>query len=509
MSVIFYQTPMDKSQNTNRIGDNLTTGFPEPKKSKYSLLFFVFIVGALMLFPVRTVAQEVQVVTFTHTMRWLNESNFPNYFLLPDLRDSVKADIKRNMIQQFSVTNVRFPEKVGYQIITGFGKPKNSSSVTKYSSGYDLEIYSFLTRATSGYAVFWSVKIILHKEGKIIHEKEVKHEIENSGSSGYVTGARWFSPKEFRTIVGVLIREAMGMEGEYTDKIKVGGIEEKEKEMQMWFPGSTRYLLKKNGVWLTAGNFAAQLVNDTNAVEQFYYKNKPDLRLGKVSLKPILAELFTEITGLGTSYTIQEKERKIGILEFSGGKNLRIEMNWIEAITTSNVSGEVESHLSVPLVGQLFKDTTYAGNFIYEKITQTLLTSETKEKFSLISGPYQENSFGTVVIHRIRGELNDQPFVAEYNELFGFMEIKSDNQTLATLIFQNCNPENLQSFDKIKLSKNKGIMTGSGSSIASPSLDSEKKLEWYPFYLKGNSSHKELVTAIEIMVCLIFGIGNM
>jgi hypothetical protein len=413
------------------------------------------------------------------------------------------------MIQQFNATNVGFPEKVGYQIITGFGKPRNNPSVTKYSSGYDLEIYSFLTRATSGYAVFWSVKIILRKEGRIIHEKEVKHEIENSGSSGYVTSMRWLTPKEFRTIFGVLIREAMGMGGEYTDKIKVGGIEEKEREMQMWFPGSTRYLLKKNGVWLTAGNFSAQLVNDSNNVEQFNYKNKPDLRLGKVSLKPILAQLFTDITGLGTSYTVQEKEQKVGILEFSGGKNLRIEMNWIEAITTSNVTGEVESQLSVPLVGQLFRDTTYAGNFIYEKVTQTLVTSETKEKYSLVSGPYQENSFGTVVIHRIRGVLNDQPFVAEYNELFGLMEIKSNNQTLASLIFQNCNPENLQSSDKNKLSKNKRIITGSVSSIASPSLDHEKKLEWYPFYLKGNSSHNELVTAIEIMVCLFFGIGNI
>lgn len=371
---------MDKSQSTNRIGNNLITGFPNRDEAKYSLLIFVFIVGTLLVQPIRTAAQEVQVVTFTHTLRWLNESNFPNYFLLSDLRDSVKADIKRNMIQQFNATNVGFPEKVGYQIITGFGKPRNNPSVTKYSSGYDLEIYSFLTRATSGYAVFWSVKIILRKEGKIIHEKEVKHEIENSASSGYVTSMRWMSTKEFRTIFGVLIREAMGMVGEYTHKIKVGGIEEKEKE--------------------------------------------------------------------------------IGILEFSGGKNLRIEMNWIEAITNSNVTGEVESQVSVPLVGQLFRDTTYAGNFIYEKVTQTLVTSGPKEKYSLVSGPYQENSFGTVVIHRIRGVLNDQPFVAEYNELFGLMEIKSDNQTLSTLIFQYCNPENLQSSDKNRLSKNKRIITG-------------------------------------------------
>ena len=75
----------------------------------------------------------------------------------------------------------------------------------------------------------------------------------------------------------------------------------------MWFPQSSRYLLKKNGSWLTSGNFAAQLMNDKDTLIQFRYKNRLDFRFGKISLKPILADLFTEATGLGTSYTIREK----------------------------------------------------------------------------------------------------------------------------------------------------------------------------------------------------------
>jgi hypothetical protein len=489
--------------------NSLISKSPGMQKFNFQSIIIIVIYLIVTFHPVLTIAQDARVITFTHTIRWLNESNFPNYFLLPEVRDTITANIQRILIQQYKVANVSFPKKVEYHIITGFGKPKNSSSVSKYSAGYDVEIFSFLTRATTGYAVFWSVDIIIRKDGNVILEKEVKHEIENASSSAYMTAVRWMSPRVFQQILDRLIREALGIGGDYTAKIIVGGIEEKETEMRSWFTGSTRYLLKKNGVWLNAGNFAAQMTTEKDTVIQFEYKNKLDLRLGKISLKPILADLFTEMTGIGTTYTIIEKERKRGVLEFSGGKKLLIEMDWIEEVTVSTVSGETESRISVPLIGQLYNDTILAGNFIYEKISKTLVSSETKEKFSLASGTYQENSFGTAVIHRIKGNLNNKPFIAEYNQLFGLVEIKSDNQTLAAMIVQNCNPENLQSFDKNKLSKNKRTISESGSNFGTPSLENRKKLEWYPFYVKGNATTDELQTSLGIMVCLFFGIGNM
>jgi len=408
------------------------------------------------------------------------------------------------------VDKVLFPDKIEYQIITGFGKPKKSPSGALSSAGYDVEINSFITRATSGYAVYWSVNVVIRKDGITIIEKEVKHEIEYSNASAYMTSMRWLSPPEFQAIFMGLFREAIGLENKYAEKIIVGRIEEKEKEIQSWFLESSRFMMKKRGSLLQAGNFAAQLENEKDTIIRFSYKNKPELRLGTISYKPILADLFTGIIGLGTEYTIKEKERKRGTIQFSDGKNLTIELNWIEEVTTSNTTGEVKSRITVPLVGQIFNDTTGIGNFIYEKISTILSSEVTKEKFSWVSGPYTENSFGTAMIHRIRGKLHDKPFVAEYNELFGFVEVKTENQTFACLIFQNCNPENKQSFDNSKLSKNKRIMSGTTvNNLGTPSLENEAKLEWYPIFIKKNSTSAELETGLGILVCLFFGIGNM
>ena len=468
------------------------------------LLYVVFLFQPWVI-----MAQEARIITFNHTLRWLTETSFPNYFLLRDVRDTINADIQKYLVQQFNVTNVTFPDKVDYHIINGFGKPKYSSSESNNSAGYDAEIYSFLTRATTGKAVFWSVNVIIRKDGNIVHQKEVRHEIENSNISAYMKEVRWVSPHEFQKIFGELFREAIGIGGDYSAKIIVGDIMEKEKEMRQWFPGSTRYLLKKNGAWLNAGNFAAQMMNDNDTVLQFGYRNRLEFKFGKISLKPILADLFTELTGLGSTYSITEKERKRGVLEFSGGKNLQIEMNWIEEVTAFNITGETKRQITVPLVGQIYTDTTLVGNFIYEKITQTLVSDQTREKFSWASGPYNENSFGTVVIHRVKGNLGNKPFTAEYNELFGLVEIKRDNQTLATMIVQNCNPENPNSFDKMRISKNKSVISESGSNIGKPSIGKGSKPEWYPFFVKANATADDMVTGVGIMVCLFFGIGNM
>ena len=91
------------------------------------ILFYSFI----LFQPVLAIAQDAQVNTFKHTIRWLNESNFPNYFQIPGIRDSVNSNIKQDLKRQFMVQNVTFPDKVEYRIITGFGNPKNIPSFNK------------------------------------------------------------------------------------------------------------------------------------------------------------------------------------------------------------------------------------------------------------------------------------------------------------------------------------------------------------------------------------------
>ena len=471
------------------------------RKSLVCLLFFFH--------PIICSSQDAHVLTFNHSLRWLNESNFPNYFLIPEIRDSTNNLICKALAQKLNIEMVTFPEKVEYNIITGFGKQKKVASIPSGLPGYDIDLFSFLTRATAGSAVFWSLNMVIRKDGAVILDKEVKHEIENSNSSAYMTSLRWLTPHEFQNIFIRFINETLGLRDENSEKIVVGDIEAKENEIRSWFPNSTGYQLKMNGSWLSSGNFSVQLQKGQDTLIAGVYKNILGINLGKISFKPVLSRLITDVTGIGTTYTITEKERRRGALEFSKGEKLTLELEWFEDITYSTNSEEVERRISVPMAGQLFTDTIFVGDFVYEKINQVLKTNKTEEKFSWISGPYTKNSFGTATIHLIRGTLYNIPFTAEYNELFGFMEIKMDNQTQAVMIFQNCNPDNLRAFNETKISKNKLFISGSSTNIGTPSLGNKSKIEWYPFLVKENATSEEMVSEIEILVCLFFGIGNM
>jgi len=474
-----------------------------------NLLILITAIVFLLVFPSSLFAQDTRVVTFNHTLRWETESKFPNYFLIRQVRDSIFNDIKQDLKLKLNVPDVSFPDKVEYRIITGFGKPKNELSKMTASAVYAVDIFSFITKKTAGFAVEWSVNVVVRKDGNVILSKEVTHEIENGNTAAYMTDLRWMSPGQFQKILRGLIREAIGMESVYSGKIVVGTLEEQEREVRSWFPNSTRCLLKTNGAMQKTDNFAACVVNNNDTVLRFVYKNKLDLDIPSLSLKPIFADLFSGITGMGTTYTIKEKEKKRGTIEFSNGLKLLIQLDWIEEITASTMTDGVAIHTTVPLVGQIFMDKVPIGNFIYEKISQVLSQGEAKEKFNWVSGSYIENSLGTAVINRITGVLDNRKFSAEYNELFGQSDIKSEGETLASMIFQNCNPENLQSFDKQKISKNKMFVTSASSNVGTPTMNKGTKQEWYPLFIKENSKPEEIATSLEILICLFFGMGNM
>ncbi len=465
---------------------------------------------SLMLITGLLVAQEAHVITFKHTVRWLNESNFPNYFIERNTHDSIYADVRKNLKKVLNVNEIDLPDKVDYKIISGFGKPKDETNAGVVSTGDVVDIFSVLTRATSGMAVFWSVHVIIRNNGKISLDKEAKCEIENANVAGYMsTNVRWLSPFEFRKTFTGLLCEALGTGQPLGGKVSVGSVEEKEKEVRSWFPNSTMYILKTNGAMQSGGSFSAMLVNENDTILRMVYKNKLDMVFGPLSAKPLFAGLFTALTGIGTEYTLKQKDHKSGVLEFSNKQQIKILLEWIEEVTYSTTSDETTSRITVPLIGQLIKDNQPQGEFVYQRISEIISTPETKEKFSLIAGNIVENSYGTAIQHRVKGTLNDVDFAVEYDELFSFSDIKVNNETQASMIFQNCNPQNSQSFNEGKLSKNKKWMTSAYSNIGKPNLKNEEKLEWYPIFIKNNANTDEMEEVCELLVCLFFAIGNM
>ena len=210
-----------------------------------------------------TYGQDASVVTFKHTIRWLEESNFPNYFLNPEVRDSINTQIKADLIHQFRFSNINFPDNIDYRNIKGFGKPKEDLAGPSSPNGYNVHIFSFLTRETTGYGLIWSIKTLIRKEGKIILEKEVKHNI--IYSNDIPASQQQFSSRDFQRIFIGLIRETISMESEYTGAMTIAigpNREEQEKEIRLWFPKSIRYVLKTNGAWPSLDNSSSLLVSD-------------------------------------------------------------------------------------------------------------------------------------------------------------------------------------------------------------------------------------------------------
>jgi hypothetical protein len=473
---------------------------------KISIITFSLILITRLL-----VAQEAHVISFKHTVRWLNESNFPNYFIEKNTRDSIYADVRKNLQKVLNATEVELPGKVEYKIISGFGKPKDETEAGVAHAVDVVDIFSVLTRATTGVAVFWSVHVIIRNNGEKTLDKEAKCEIENANAAGYMLSknVRWLSPVEFRKIFSGLLGEALGTGQPLGGKVVIGSVEEKEKEVRSWFPNSTRYLLKTIGAMQSGGNFSAMLVNENDTILRMNYENKLDMDFEPISAKPLFAQIFTDLTGIGTAYTIKQKEHKSGLLEFSNKQQIKIFLEWIEEVTYSTTSDETTSRITVPLVAQLVKDNQPQGEFVYQRITEVISTPETKEKFSLLAGNTVENSYGTAIQHRVNGNLNDLKTTVEYDELFSFSEIKVNNETLASMIFQNCNSRNPLSFNEGKISKNKKWMTSTIPNVGKPKLNNEEKLEWYPVFIKNDASTDEIAEVCELLVCLFFAMGNM
>ncbi len=468
---------------------------------KTATLFFI------LLLPALSFAQDARVLTFNHTLRLETESQFPNYFLVSQVRDSIYSDIRQALKVKLNVADVAFPEQVGYRIITLFGKPKNELSKASTSPDYDIDIFSCISKETYGFAVNWSVNIVIQKDGAVILSKVAAHEIENANIAGYLEEQRWMSPQQFKEILCGIAREAMETDTVYQGKIIIGSLEEREKEVRSWFPNSTRYLLKNNGA-IQAGNFAACLVNANDTITQYEYKDKLKSKR-PISLKPALSGLFTDLTGVGMDYSVVENQQLRRTIAFLNGPEIMIQMKWNQKVTASTVSDDVEVQPTESLTGQLFKDTLSIGNFTYERVSQVLSPGGTKEKITSLEEKDYKGSLGTAVIHRVKGTIHNKNFSAEYNQLFGISELKTDNETCAYLIFHNCNPANPNSFNRRKISANKRSITDGSYTRGDLSLASESRQEWYPIFIKENSTPEEIVTDLEILTCLFFGMGKM
>jgi hypothetical protein len=409
-------------------------------------------------------------------------------------------------MKKLQVADVTFPEKVDYKIINGFANQKVEMPATTSSVGPEIGIFSFITRATSGFAMFWKMNIIVRENGKTVISKEVSHELEYYDASGYLSSRCWLSPEDFRAIFDRLVKEALGTLPASSEKITLGSPEEKEELIRTLFPDSERALLKIKGAWRDAGNFTALLEAGSDTLVTLDYRAGWESETAVPSVSSIFASLFTDITGLDMYYQQKVIREKKGTMRFPDGKKTKIRLRWIEMQERTIIGDGFNTTITEPLVTELYDGEARSGDFLYFRETKVHATDQTKETFNIFTGYQTENTLGSEKTQRIEGFLGDTTVFAELNEYYGIIEVSADSVLLAMMVVQNCNPDS-RSFGGSKMTKNKGAMVG-GTSIGKQSLDDTEKVEWYPIYLPVNASKEDGEKCLKILSCLFFGMGS-
>ncbi len=465
----------------------------------------IIIVAALLFYTGS--GQNATVVLVKHELRWTDETRFPNYFLYPEVRGSIFSDTRAELMKHLNVNEVVFPEDIEYRIIDGFGKQKVEMPAAKTSPDPQIAIFSFITRATSGYAMYWHLNILIKVNGKNVVTRSASHELEYYDASGYFSPRCWLSAEEFRSVFSQLVREALGTLPASEEKILLGSPEEKEELVRSLFPDSQRALLKIRGAWRNAGNFSALIESGTDTLVRMNYRQGWESEYIMPTGSALFAGLFTAMTGLDITYEQKVVNESRGSILFLDKRKIRVRLKWLEIHERTVQEGVNSVRVTAPLVAELAEGDRLAGKFVCTYRSLVHASDRTKEKFSLLTGFRSTNTLGTEQVYRVDGYLSETPVFAEFNEYYGITAVSADTALLAMMVLQNCNPDS-RTYASSRLSENKKVAVGAGSSIGKPSLDNAEKTEWYPVYLSKDISVEEGEMCLKILSCLFFAIGR-
>lgn len=165
-----------------------------------------------------TAAQTLHLTSVQHELRWLFEGAFPPLVNNQTVRDSVLQTAARTLAAKYGAANYTIPDKIDYRLIAMFGKPKFKTPEEKGSEGdYQAAVLSFITRATTGLDVLWSMKVEVKQKGKTVFSKEVTHQL-----LSYEATSPWFDEESFVSNFSKLLEEALELTPPLAYKMVLG-----------------------------------------------------------------------------------------------------------------------------------------------------------------------------------------------------------------------------------------------------------------------------------------------
>ncbi len=460
-----------------------------------TIAFLVFAVVSTII----TKAQSTRVVQLEHSLRWASEMNFPNFLKDPALEEKLLDEIGDRLASKLEVADIVFPGSMEYRLIGGFGKTK--IKFPKSSGDTQVAIASSITRATYGYSILWSMKVVIRKNGKTILDKEVEHELEPYSMSIRMSPRPWMEADEFSKTFLFLLNECLGNQTYTPGTIEFGSIEIVRKEVGKIIPIANEYKLAVAGAMMADAKATYQLLKDSTVLHDFYYKDNEEWDFNLTfAPQSIFPSIFSQITGIETYYKLESKEKRFGTLTTNDGVKRRMRLDWLEELRKSAVDHQaVEGRVISPITGQFLEKDSLIAHFIVYSESRPL------QNVSLRDVHFQQGSESwSETVFTIIGEFRKRPFVVTYNEAEAKVLISLEGRNVAVLSLINSNPASL-SAGGVRMSKNKRFI--SSGNIKKQKLE-VGSAEWYPFYVVENVGEQEATEMSFILMLLFFAAGQ-
>jgi len=456
---------------------------------------------SLCLLNLPVLAQSVQVVQLEHSLRWVTEYNFPYYLDDPLIEESVKNGILISLPQILPNRDITLPAHFNYRVISWFGKTKVRFPKTS-SSDYQVAITSAITRATVGYAVLWNMQIQIKQNKRVLMEREVSHELEPYSSSIRFSNHPWMDAWEFRDIFLFMFSECLGITVSASGPITLGSIEQVREKIESLMTIGKEYRLVVAGAMMNQSRSNYLLMRDSLRINEFSYKPTDVLDFNfSFSAKEIFADLFKQISGIDTYYTLRSKEYRTGTIFNQRGLNRQVRLDWLEENIISAEDEIIDSKIISPITGLCFDQDSMISHFIFYKEIRPL------DNITMHDLQFQMDEDLDESIYAIVGEFRGINFRLEYREFDELILIKFENRLIAVLSLINDNPESLSS-GGVKLTKNKTFMVPS-TRLFGKSKINESSSERYPLYTIAEMDDEGVIEMGYFLLLLFFAIGNV
>lgn len=208
----------------------------------------LLLIGASIL---QGYAQSAKVVQLEHSLRWASELNFPNFLSDSQFEEALLDEIGDRLSNTLEVKDIQFPAHVEYTLISWFGKTKIKSPK---SSGTQISIASSITRATVGYSMLWRMHVVIKRDGKMVIDKEVEHELEPYSMTIRFSAKPWLDSDEYLNVFLFLLDECLGNQEYEAEKIALGSIAVVREQIEKIIPIAEEYTLAVAGGVMTETN---------------------------------------------------------------------------------------------------------------------------------------------------------------------------------------------------------------------------------------------------------------